>query len=76
MQRSALALSGANHHSNCVEFNDGILTAKEISDLYIPDLELTVLSACQTGQGEMSFDGIAGLQRGFKKSRQELVCIS
>ena len=76
MRHSGLALSGANHSSRCLEDNNGILTAKEISELFIPNQELTVLSACQTGQGDISFDGITGLQRGFKIAGSKTIIMS
>ena len=48
--------------------NDGILTAKEIAALDLHKTELVVLSACKSGLGDITVDGIAGLQRGFKKA--------
>ena len=46
--------------------DDGILTAREISDLDFNGVTLATLSACQTAQGTISNEGVFGLQRGFK----------
>jgi len=69
--RSGLILSGANENWNnktLVESNnDGILTAEEISFMDLSSVELVVLSACDTGLGDVSnLEGISGLQRAFK----------
>jgi len=42
--------------------NDGLLTANEILDLNL-SAELVVLSACDTGRGEITGDGVIGLSR-------------
>jgi CHAT domain-containing protein len=46
----------------------GILTAANIARLDLSGLELVVLSACQTGRGRATSEGLFGLQRAFKKA--------
>lgn len=48
------------------EDEDNLLTSEEIETLTFPCLNLTVLSACETGLGELSADGVWGLQRAFR----------
>jgi len=72
MLRSGLILAGANASwidgaplKN--ETEDGILTAFEISQMNLANTELVVLSACETGLGEIKgHEGVYGLQRAFK----------
>jgi len=44
------------------ETNDGLLTAAEIAQMNLT-AELAVLSACSTGQGRITGDGVIGLSR-------------
>lgn len=46
----------------------GILTAANIARLDLTGVEMVVLSACQTGRGRATSEGLFGLQRGFKKA--------
>ena len=71
MMRSGLLLAGAKNYwgisnqNNTIE--DGILTASEISNLDLSACQLVVLSACETGLGEIKgSEGVFGLQRAFK----------
>lgn len=81
LTRSGLLLSGANHvlERKAIPDNveDGILTAKEIADVDLRGLDLVVLSACQTGLGDIAQgEGIFGLQRGFKKAGANSILMS
>ncbi|MBO0720443.1 MAG: tetratricopeptide repeat protein [Blastocatellia bacterium] len=59
--RSGLALAGANLHK---EDDNGILTALEMTGLNLWGTKLVVLSACDTGVGEVkNGDGVYGLRR-------------
>ena len=70
MERTGLLLAGATlklqTNTQIQGVEDGILSAKEISTLDLSNVDLAVLSACKTGLGDITSDGVAGLQRGFK----------
>lgn len=59
-----------------IDSNDGILSSYEISKLDLHNVELVVLSACETGIGDNLFDGIFGLQRAFKKAGVKTILMS
>ncbi|MBK9963069.1 MAG: tetratricopeptide repeat protein [Saprospiraceae bacterium] len=71
MLRSGLIMAGGNTtwqgKQTLEEREDGILTAYEISQMNLSNTELVVLSACETGLGEIQGnEGVYGLQRAFK----------
>lgn len=80
MTHSFLVMAGGNKHISRDfiqnDKNDGILTAKEISQMNFQEVELVVLSACETALGDIGWDGLFGLQRGFKKAGANTILMS
>lgn len=78
--RSGLVFAGVNKvlkkNKKISSNNDGILTAMEISSLDLHGVDLAILSACQTGTGIISNDGVIGIQRGFKKAGVNSILMS
>lgn len=80
MNNSGLLFAGAQNKYDGVVFpdgsDDGILTAQEISTLDLKELNLVTLSACETAKGDITGDGVFGLQRGFKKAGANSILMS
>ena len=80
LQRAGLLLSGGNKAwlgkqiPNSIE--DGILTAAEIAKLDLNSCDIVVLSACETGLGEITDEGVFGLQRAFKNAGANTIVMS
>ena len=70
LMRSGIVLSGGNdiwQRSALTEGEDGILTAAEVANLDMRNTNLVVLSACESGLGDIKgSEGVYGLQRSFK----------
>ena len=82
MRRCGLLMAGSNialsgHASELPEgVQDGVLTAQEIALMNLSRTKLVILSACETGVGEVNSDGVFGLQRAFKKAGVESLVMS
>lgn len=81
MFRSGIVLAGANNiwksgkKIECVE--DGILTAFEVSTMNLLNTDLMILSACESGLGDIRGDeGVFGLQRSFKIAGVKNIIVS
>ncbi len=73
---SGLALAGANRRDTAGA-EDGVLTAEEIAALDLSGVEWAVLSACDSGVGEVSVrEGVFGLRRAFRIAGAETVIMS
>lgn len=47
---------------------DGLITENEIAELDFSNIDLAVISACKSGLGNVKWDGVHGLMRGFKQA--------
>jgi CHAT domain-containing protein len=75
---SGLALAGANRRAQTrAGEEDGILTAEEVAMLDLQGVEWAVLSACDTGVGEIKAgEGVFGLRRAFQVAGARTVIMS
>ncbi len=81
LNRAGLLFAGANRgwqgDTTSDEIDDGILTAYEATNVILGNTQLVVLSACETGLGEIKgSEGVFGLQRAFKAADAEYLMMS
>ena len=77
--RSGIALAGANNalRSGDLKISDGIVTAEKILGLRLRGTDMVVLSACETGLGEVKTgEGVFGLRRAFIQAGTRSIVMS
>lgn len=75
---SGLAFAGANRRHDPLDGeDDGLLTVPEIASLDLSGVEWVVLSACETGLGEIATgEGLLGLSRAFRVAGARTLILS
>ncbi len=80
LKRSGLLLAGGNKawrgEPVPTGVEDGVLTAEEIATVDLRNCDVVVLSACETGLGEITDEGVYGLQRAFKNAGVNTIIMS
>ncbi len=64
----AMSLSGLVMSGGSLSSRLGLLTADEVAQCNLSNTDIACLASCHSGQGEVTSDGIYGLQRAFKKA--------
>lgn len=56
--------------------HDGYISAKELREMDLSNVDMVVLSSCSSGKGDLSSDGLLGIQRGLKSSGVKTIVMS
>lgn len=80
MSKSGLIFAGASNALTDIDFNtnmfDGILSASEVAKFDMKGVDLVTISACKTGLGDITADGIFGMQRALKMAGAKGLIVS
>lgn len=81
LSRNVILLSDCMSNLKSTSFNpadgsDGFLSAREISRFDMSDISLCCLALCQGGVGQVTADGVYGIQRGLKNAGVGAMVIS
>ena len=80
LERCGLLFAGANRAIEGKQIpsdiEDGILTAAEIATMDLSNTQLVVLSACSTALGDVTTEGVWGLQRAFKQAGAQTIVMT
>ncbi len=80
LSHSCLFVAGAERNLQNPSFPpgclDGVISARELAGMDLHNVELAILSACSSGLGEVTPDGVFGLQRGLKTAGVSALIVS
>ena len=72
----AMSLSGLVMSGGSLSSRLGLLTADEVAQCNLSKADIACLASCHSGQGEVTAEGIYGLQRAFKKAGVKTVIMN
>lgn len=73
---SGVVFAGVNRVSSRGE-DDGVVTAMEVAEMDLHNVEVVILSACETGLGQVAGgEGVLGIQRAFQLAGADTVITS
>ena len=80
LSESILILSSAQKNiydsSFDPKYQDGILSARELSNTDLSNIQLFIASACQSALGNITSEGVLGIQRGLKNAGVQAMILS